>query len=308
MVNTMRNDLKLVDFGFACDAEKCKELSGSLMYASPEILNILMTTKTRNIELTREQVIQHDLWALGMTIYVCLTGRFPIDFYSLQTDIKSLYEFYSQQSLVPAVEYFGPLKIQMVKSSISFQSELEIEKTRHMFLSTLPLEVRYRVDYKQYLRPEPRKIVKTLVEIEQLQEEDNDRQLELKAKNLERRTKNMYNKLFRKRQQDYGKKTLDEFGVIRRLWRYNPTWEQFITTECQIVKVSTADQLFRVLIQSKSKWDRFWQRMLTATRARRQTLPASIIRKSLRMPDSQANYRGGNVLEAKQALDGLIQM
>lgn len=310
MVNTIRNDLKLVDFGLACDTEKCKDLAGSLMYASPEMLNLLMTTKSSNVELTREQIIQYDLWALGMTIYVCLIGRFPVQFYSdaEEENIRSLYEFYNQEILVPGVEYFGPLKIKMYKRSIPFRTEWEIEKTRHIFLSGLPLEVRYRVDYKQYLRCEPRKIVKkNLAEIEPLQEEDYDSYLELKAKCLERNTRIFHEKLFEHRQQDYGKKTVDELGAIRRLWRHNPTWDEFIAVECRRERVAGPHELFRILIQSKSKWDKFWERMLTATRARRQTFLSSVIRRTRIIPDSQVNYRGGNVLAAKQALDRLIQ-
>jgi len=129
----------------------------------------------------------------------------------------------------------------------------------------------------------------------------------LKAKCLERNTKIFHEKLFEHRQQDYGKKTVDELGAIRRLWRHNPTWDQLIAVECHRERVTTPRELFRIFIQSKSKWDKFWERMLTATRARRQTFLSSVIRKTRRIPDSQANYRGGNVLEAKQALDGLIQ-
>jgi hypothetical protein len=309
MVNTMRNDLKLVDFGFACDSKTCKGLPGSLMYASPEILNLVMTTNPRNIELTREQVIQHDLWALGMTIYVCLIGRFPIQFYCNDEEetIRLLYEFYSQQILVPAVEYFGPLKIKMYKRSIPFRTEWEIEKTRREFLLTYPLNIRYRVDYKQYLRSEPRVIVNSVAKVEPLQEEDYDSYLQLKARKLERYTKIFHEKLFKQRQQDYVKKPVDELGLIRRLWRHNPTWDEFIAVECRREKVSTPRELFIILIQSKSKWDNFWEHMLTATRTRRQTFLSSVIRKTRKIPDSQANYRGGNVLAAKQALDSLIQ-
>jgi len=307
MVNTIRNDLKLVDFGLACDSSICKELAGSLLYASPEMINLIGIAKTKRIEFTREQVIQHDLWALGMTIYVCLIGRFPIEFYSKKEDIPTLYEFYSQNILIPAVEYFGPLLMDRTVRYIPLRTELEIERTRFMFLSSLPLEIRYRIDYKQYLKSEPRKIAKTMSEIEQLQQEDDDRQLELKAKDLQVKTKIMYNKLYKQRQQDHAKKTVDEFGVIRRLWRHNPTWDQFMLSECAKEKVSTPEQLFRIFVQEKSKWDRFWERLLKTTRARRQKFPASIIRRSLRMPDLQANYRGGDVLATKKLLDRLIQ-
>lgn len=309
MINTMRNDLKLVDFGLACDTMTCKDLVGSLMYSSPEILNLLTIPKTRNIKLTREQVIQHDLWALGMTIYATLIGKFPIQFYSDEKEesIRSLYDFYSQQILVPAVEYFGPLQIKMYKRIIPFKTEWYIERTRHLFLSSLPLEIRYRVDYKQYLRPEPRIIVKTLQEVEPLQDEDYDTFLELKSKNLERSTKMFYDKLFKQRQQDYHKKAVDEFSVIRRLWRRNLAWDEFMAIECRRQKVATVRELFRMMIVSKAKWDQLWERMLNATRARRQSLTASLIRKSLNMPDLQGNYRGGDVLATKLFLNRLIQ-
>jgi serine/threonine protein kinase len=306
MVNTRKNELKLVDFGLACDTSICQGVSGTLVYVSPEILHLILTSTSDDIQFTREQLIQYELFSLGMTIYICLMGRLPIEFYSYSKEVRLLYEFYTQ-TLIPAVEYFGPVVIHSKERNISFDTELRIENVRKNFLQTLPLNIRYRVDYKQYLKPEPRKIISNRQEIQQLQEEDKVRQLELKTKILELKTRNIYNRLWKKRQEDYDKKQVDEYGLLRRMWRYNPTWELFIRNECRREKVSTPDELFRILIRSKKKWDQFWERMLVITRSRRQKLTQSLIRKSFMIPDSQANYRGGQVLKTKEYLDSLIE-
>lgn len=140
MVNTRKNELKLVDFGLACDTSICQRVSGTLVYVSPEILHLILTSTSDDIQFTREQLIQHDLFSLGMTIYICLMGRLPIEFYSYSKDVKLLYEFYTQ-ALIPAVEYFGPVVIHSKERNISFGTELRIENVGKIFLQTLPLNI-----------------------------------------------------------------------------------------------------------------------------------------------------------------------
>ena len=61
------NEIKLIDFGFACDGFKEKSLfCGTPSYMAPEIL----TKEKYNGRLV-------DIWALGVVLYKMVTGEYP---------------------------------------------------------------------------------------------------------------------------------------------------------------------------------------------------------------------------------------
>ena len=61
------NEIKLIDFGFACDGFSKKSLfCGTPSYMAPEIL----TKEKYNGRLV-------DIWALGVVLYKMLTGNYP---------------------------------------------------------------------------------------------------------------------------------------------------------------------------------------------------------------------------------------
>ena len=67
MYNPRTHQVKIIDFGFACiSKEKLRVFCGTPSYMSPEIV--------RKHEYDGKPV---DMWALGVLLYVMLTGTFP---------------------------------------------------------------------------------------------------------------------------------------------------------------------------------------------------------------------------------------
>ena len=62
--NPETNQIKYIDFGLACDQQTCRGGSGTLKMVPPETFEIT----------TLEQAKKSDLWSLGVTIYLWLTG------------------------------------------------------------------------------------------------------------------------------------------------------------------------------------------------------------------------------------------
>lgn len=62
------NQIKLIDFGFACelDPRSEKEIAGSPRYLAPEIF-------------TKKYDEKIDIWSLGVTLMYLLTGEWPFD-------------------------------------------------------------------------------------------------------------------------------------------------------------------------------------------------------------------------------------
>lgn len=74
MINPQTNEIKYIDFGFACDEKLCsmqEEPKGSPAYAPPEFINREAKPSLRTIQ-------KGDIWSLGITIFELIFGEEPI--------------------------------------------------------------------------------------------------------------------------------------------------------------------------------------------------------------------------------------
>uniref|UniRef100_A0A6C0HDE0 Protein kinase domain-containing protein n=1 Tax=viral metagenome TaxID=1070528 RepID=A0A6C0HDE0_9ZZZZ len=88
MINPETLEIKYIDFGLSCDVEnlnKCCNCNnrggvGTAMYNDP----IFISTGEKNIPITFDELIQSDIWSLGLTMFVMLSGIYPTDLFGYE--------------------------------------------------------------------------------------------------------------------------------------------------------------------------------------------------------------------------------
>lgn len=70
LLDTVNEDVRLCDFGFATREKKCNEACGTLDYAAPEVL----LAKRNSYDPTKS-----DVWSAGVVMFVLLTGLYPFE-------------------------------------------------------------------------------------------------------------------------------------------------------------------------------------------------------------------------------------
>jgi hypothetical protein len=292
--------IKLVDFGLACRYE-CP-IAGTTPYYSPEMAALRMAGAPHtNVYAS----MKNDLWMLGLTLYAAVQKKLPIENYTPASEtLSGHYDFYTCAiPRIPAVDYFGRIEFDRHTFMPRPEMEARLESTRLSFLRMVPANLRYRVDYRRYIRihPDDRTIRKKTPPSQALQREDGERQKHINAMLLNAGARDLFTRLREKRQQDFHKKQKDEVLLIRGLWRSNPEWTEFIQKQARGVP---EDVFFRRLVESRRDWDALWENMLRSTRARRQ----DVVTKTLRVigATSTSRFRFSDVMETKQQLDQLI--
>lgn len=89
MINPETLEIKYIDFGLSCDIvniNKCCNCNnrggiGTAMYNDPILIS---TGEKNNHPITFDELKQSDIWSLGITLFVMLSGRYPTDLFGYQ--------------------------------------------------------------------------------------------------------------------------------------------------------------------------------------------------------------------------------
>jgi serine/threonine protein kinase len=133
MVNPETMDLRLIDFGFA-RTDSTHLRTGTLSYLAPDMLTVPNGTT-----FSIEELKQFDLWSLGMTLFVTIQGKNPLQ----NMNIEQITTYYNRPRM-PYITWFPD----------SDKEKLILDKYKD-FLKGVAHEDRKRVDYMYYLKYNP---------------------------------------------------------------------------------------------------------------------------------------------------------
>jgi len=137
MIHPETLDLRLIDFGFACDKDSSKLLVGTPTYFAPDMIIASDNTQIFLMEAMK----QFDLWSLGMTIYVLVHGNFPFNIMGIRDEIKNMIRIYYNNPKMPGITKFSSRK-----------QKQRLQQERNKFLEGVAPKYRKRVDYMNYLQ------------------------------------------------------------------------------------------------------------------------------------------------------------